>query len=88
MVFAAIEFQPEPPFPTGKTLVTSEAKLIKDVETAPAVAFKNPDKVPRVRLFTVRELEITRSEVEAVPETVSAVVEAYGKVEAWVPVAV
>jgi hypothetical protein len=53
---------PVPPFPSGRMPVTSEARLMSAVETAPAVALRNPDRVPRVS-----ELLTIRLEVDAVP---------------------
>ena len=43
-----------PPFPIGNVPVTSLARLMRDVETAPAAAFKNPLKPARKRLVARR----------------------------------
>src|SRR6185503_3664267 len=55
---------PVPPFPTGNTPVTSDARLTRAVETAPATALRNPVTFP-----SVNELDTTRFEDEAVPLT-------------------
>ena len=60
--------QPVPPFGTVRTPVTSEARLIREVATAPAVALRKP-----LTLEKVKEFEATSSDVEARLETESEV---------------
>ena len=62
---------PVPPLPIPSRPITSEERPINEVEIAPDVAFRKPESVPMVN-----ELEAIRLLVEAVPETVSAVVDA------------
>ena len=64
---------PVPPFPTPSVPVMSVARSTSAVATAPAVALRKPVTDLKVKLF-----EAMRFEVDAVPETVSAVEEAYG----------
>jgi hypothetical protein len=52
--------------------VTSDARLTSDVATAPAVALRKPLRVP-----SLKELEATSAEVEAVPVTARLVVVAF-----------
>ena len=59
--------QPVPPFETGRTPVTSLARLMRAVATAPAVAFRKP-----VTFEKVNEFDATRFVVEAVPLTARA----------------
>ena len=47
-VFACIDAQPVPPFETGRSPVTSAARSTSYVDTAPAVALRNPESVPMV----------------------------------------
>ena len=60
-----------PPFAIGKTPVMSEVRFMSAVDTAPAVALRNPLNVP-----IVSALDAMRLLVEAVPETVRAVEDA------------
>ena len=64
--------QPVPPFATGRMPVTSLARLMSAVVTAPATALRNP-----VTLENVNELDATSAEVDAVPVTAKFVVVAF-----------
>ena len=64
--------QPVPPFETGSTPVILEAKSIAAVATTPAVAFRKP-----VTLLRVKVLEATKFEVEAIPVTARLVLVAF-----------
>lgn len=64
--------QPVPPLAVGRMPVMSEAKLMSDVEIAPAVALRKPERAASVKVF-----ETVRFVVEAVPDTWRLVVVAF-----------
>jgi len=55
---------PVPPFLIGRMPVTSDARLMRAVARAPAVALRKPERVPRVNEFVTM-----RFVVDAVPST-------------------
>src|SRR3989344_1189132 len=65
--------QPVPPFPTGRTPVTSLARLTRAVATAPAVAFKNPESEPIERFVVKRFVELAVVEKKLVVVAATAV---------------
>jgi hypothetical protein len=70
---------PVPPLAMARIPVMSDARSMAAEATTPAVALRKPETFPKVK-----EFEATRLEVEARFDTVSAVVEASGMVEATV----
>ena len=70
-----------PPLPTGNVPVTLLARSMSAVEIAPAVAFRNPVRLPM-------ESEPKNPDVDDAYDDVIAVEDAYGTCEALVDVAV
>ena len=55
---------PVPPFVTGRTPITFDARSMDDVPTTPPTDFRKP-----VRFENLNELETVRFDVDAVPVT-------------------